>query len=204
MSNKDWSDYYDKWRGQPANELLLKVLEEYAPTSDSSTALDLGSGTGRDSFELLGRGWLVLAIDSQELAIKIIKQDVPEDVRGRLSAIAGSFVEVPFPQCLLVNASMSLFFCDRTDFSIVWGKILAALLPGGIFVGNFLGINDDWSGEEGFSSHTQDELRELLAPMEILDFEENEFDGHRANGEPKHWHLFSVIARIPIRLNQQS
>jgi hypothetical protein len=37
----------------------------------------------------------------------------------------------------------------------------------------------------------------LIAGLELERFEEREWDGETALGEPKHWHIFEVVARRP-------
>src|SRR6266540_4136628 len=63
-----WTRYYDAAGEQP-RETLLFALERFdaeaGATARGLFAVDLGCGTGRDSAELLRRGWRVLAIDAE-------------------------------------------------------------------------------------------------------------------------------------------
>ena len=43
--------------------------------------------------------------------------------------------------------------------------------------------------------HTRAKVESLLAPFAIEHFVEEERDGTTANGSPKHWHLFHIVAR---------
>jgi hypothetical protein len=38
-------------------------------------------------------------------------------------------------------------------------------------------------------------VERLLAPFAVEHFGEDEHEGTTANGTPKHWHLFHIIAR---------
>jgi tellurite methyltransferase len=37
-------------------------------------------------------------------------------------------------------------------------------------------------------------IEELLNGLRIIKLDEKEYDGTIANGKPKHWHVFNVIA----------
>ncbi|MDO8550913.1 MAG: hypothetical protein Q7S39_12285 [Ignavibacteria bacterium] len=43
--------------------------------------------------------------------------------------------------------------------------------------------------------HTKQQVENLLSDMEIIELTEEDKDGRTANGTPKHWHVFHVIAR---------
>jgi hypothetical protein len=47
------------------------------------------------------------------------------------------------------------------------------------------------------SFHTRPEAEALLSDLEIIEFTEEDADGHVADGSPKHWHVFHILARRP-------
>jgi hypothetical protein len=62
----------------------------------------------------------------------------------------------------------------------------------------FFGKNDEWNvpgTEQNFSTRT--DVERMFTGWEILELTEVEEDGHTADGTPKHWHVFHVIARRP-------
>lgn len=61
-----WTPYYDTDRNRPPARTLLGALERFEaePVDRARFAVDLGCGDGRDTVELLRRGWRVLAMDS--------------------------------------------------------------------------------------------------------------------------------------------
>ena len=69
---KDWTRYYDA-AGVDPRETLLDALARF---DEPGFAVDLGCGTGRDTFELLRRGWRVLAIDAQDEALRRVRAAV--------------------------------------------------------------------------------------------------------------------------------
>lgn len=69
---RDWSAYYNAVVGRPPRDTLLAALARFE-AEESTTglrfAVDLGCGDGRDTVELLRRGWRVLGIDGNKEAI---------------------------------------------------------------------------------------------------------------------------------------
>src|SRR4029453_19349885 len=61
--SSDWSRFYDAAGDEP-RETLLEALARFGAEDPSHRlAVDLGCGTGRDTLELLRRGWSVLAVE---------------------------------------------------------------------------------------------------------------------------------------------
>lgn len=158
-------------------------------------ALDLGCGAGRDTKFLLEEGFDVVAVDKAEKALEYLKGFPQEHLEIQLSSFENfDFEEEKYD---LVNAQFSLPFTDRDRFSEVFRKVKASLKSGGIFVGQLFGVNDDWykSPTTRTTFHTIEEARALFSDMEVLKFVEKDYDGTIADGTPKHWHTFHVLAR---------
>jgi SAM-dependent methyltransferase len=139
-------------------------------------AIDLGCGNGRETLELLRRGWEVFAVDGSPDGIARIEQSMPP--------------------ADLVYAGLSLPFCDPRDFGAVWGAATSALRPNGLFVGHFFGPNDTWADTPDMTFHAREEVEAMLAEFEVVQLREEDADG-QAVGGAKHWHVFHVIARKP-------
>jgi len=70
------------------------------------------------------------------------------------------------------------------------------LKPGGIFVGQFFGIHDEWNTPgRPMTFLTREQAEELLRGLKIIEFTEEDVDSHVADGTPKHWHVFHIIAQ---------
>jgi SAM-dependent methyltransferase len=197
FTEAQWREYYDAMKGLPARETLVFALERFAAErmSPDARAVDVGCGEGRDAAEMLRRGWRVFAFDGQPEAIHrlLSRPDLPPD--APLEARVMSFEEVDWPPVNLVNASFSLPFCPPEAFPTLWGRMVASLLPGGRFAGQLFGNRDGWAGEKGMTHHTRVEVERLLAPFAVEHFVEDEHEGTTANGTPKRWHLFHIVAR---------
>ena len=192
----DWGRYYAAAGDDPRATLLLaldRFEEERAPPG---LAVDLGCGTGRDTAELLRRGWRVLAVDAEEEAIRRLRErpDVAADA-GRLSTQVAGFGDATWPEADLVNASFSLPFCPPAAFDALWERVAGSLRGGGRFSGQLFGVRDQWATERDLTFHSRAGAEALFAGFELERFDEVEEDGHTAVGDAKHWHLFHVVAR---------
>ncbi len=166
-----------------------------APHLDSpGYAIELGCGVGHGVLWLLDQGWEVLANDSDPEAITIVRERSGDHPKLKTSTEPMQDLALGDPD--LIVAGFSLFFLQPEVFAEFFPRMLNSLAPGGLFCGQLLGINDAWR-ERGYVLHDEKRLRSELSGMEILHWEEVERDGETALGEPKHWHVFHVIARSP-------
>lgn len=185
--------YYDAAADDP-RETLLEAVGRFA---DPGVAIDLGCGTGRDTFELLRRGWHVTAIDSQPEALRRLVEKVGPDDRRVLETQVASYHDAVLPPCDLVNASWSLPFCAPEPFNGIWTRIEESLRPGGRFCGQLFGDRDGWAPADDITFLTRHEAERLLDRFEVERFDEVEKDSQTAVGDPKHWHVYHVVARKP-------
>ena len=191
---KSWADYYAATADRPPRRTLLEALARFAPSETPRLAVDLGCGDGRDTIELLRRGWSVLAIDAEPAAIERLQHrpDLPEG--ARLSCRCERFEEATWPPADLVNASFSLPLCPPDRFPELWRRIVTSLKPGGRFAGQLYGDRDGWAGRPGMTHMTRGAAEGLLDDFRVELFEEEETDSVTPRGKPKHWHIFHVVA----------
>ncbi|HSC51922.1 MAG TPA: methyltransferase domain-containing protein [Gaiellaceae bacterium] len=178
---------------------MLEALARFEAEGTRGSAVDLGCGTGRDTVELLRRGWRVLALDGQVEAIRRLeaRSDLRAEWRSRLETLVSPFEEARWPDTDLVSSSFALPFCRPDAFPALWSRIVASLRPGGRFCGQLFGDRDGWSDEDGMTFLTRRSLDELLAGLDVERLDEVEEDGHTALGEDKHWHLYHLVVRKP-------
>jgi tellurite methyltransferase len=190
-----WAAYYAKLRERPPRRTLLAALDGFEPIPNDALAVDLGCGDGRDTIEMLRRGWRVVAVDAEPEALRQL-QARPLPAHSELTPIVARFEDVPLPIGLsLVNSSFALPLCDPEAFHRVWGRIREALPPGGRFSGQWYGPRDSWFGRPGMTFVSRDEALALLAGLDLELFEEEEADGVTPRGNAKHWHIFHIVAR---------
>jgi len=198
VSSGDWTGYYDGQGDREPRDLLLQALRSFEAEGRVGVAVDLGAGQGFETAELLRRGWEVLAIDAQEEGIRRLRERVPDEHADRLRTLVSPMQVPELPRADLVHASFSLPFCPPQAFPDLWERIRSALTPGGRIVGELFGDRDSWASDPDMTFHDASAARARFDGLELESFVEEEEDGEAFSG-PKHWHVFHVIARRPLR-----
>jgi len=186
---RPWGRYF----AAAGNDPRPTLLDAVARFPSAGLAVDLGCGTGRDTAELLRRGWRVVAIDREQEALDRLHALVGPD-SAELETRTAYFEEAAWPPCDLLNASFALPFCRAESFPAVWRRIVESLRPGGRFCGQLFGERDDWAGS-GVIVHTRTEIDALLAPFDVERLDVFDDEGTTVVGTRKHWHLYHVVAR---------
>jgi len=191
-----WETYYRWVEGRELRQVFVEALPllPEANGDGERVAVDLGCGDGKETLVLLEQGWTVLAIDGASEGVARLLESVPPGDVERLTTKVAPFADVELPHADLVYAGFSLPFCDPADFADFWKRVVVAIRPGGLFVGNFFGPRDTWFGTPDMSFHSQVEVERLLAGFEVVSVREQDEGGFAASG-PKHWHVFHAIAR---------
>ncbi len=193
---RDWPGYFSAVLGKPARETLIAALEAFeGDRKKPGLAVDLGAGEGRDTLELLKRGWRVVAIDGDPQAFGHLWPRVPEADRPRLTTEEALFGDVRIPACDLLNASFALPFCEPRDFSGLWGKVVAAIKTGGRFAGQLFGDRDSWAKLPDRSHHSREEVERMFQSFDFEMMKVEEKDESPDVRNPKHWHVFHIVAR---------
>ncbi|NJR64724.1 MAG: class I SAM-dependent methyltransferase [Leptolyngbyaceae cyanobacterium CRU_2_3] len=197
-SEPHWATYYQAVEGRPPRETLLTALAKFdaEPLLDAPRwAVDLGCGDGRDTVELLRRGWRVLAIDGEQQAFDRLL-DRPDLQRDLLQTQQMRFETLTLPPSIdLINASFCLPFCPPVDFLKLWQTLTTSLNSGGRFCGQLFGDRDSWVVYPNRTHHTRQQVEDLLQPFEVEWLDEEEHPGVTAIGEEKYWHIFHIVAR---------
>jgi len=140
----------------------------------------------------LKQGFKVTAVDNDSHAIALLT-NFPLD---RLRAVQASFEAFEFETYDLINAHFALPFTSEDRFHEVFAQIKLALNAGGIFVGQFFGVNDEWNTPRNRMTFlTREQAEAELKDLKVLEFREEDVDSHIADGTPKHWHVFHIIAQ---------
>ncbi|NDH61581.1 MAG: class I SAM-dependent methyltransferase [Alphaproteobacteria bacterium] len=192
-----WAAYYDKLRDRPPRRTLLAALDRFGTTPAAALALDLGCGDGRDTVEMLRRGWRVIAVDAEPEALRQLQaRTLPSG--SDVTPVIARLEEVPVPLGVqLINSSFAMPLCEPEAFRDLWSRIREGLPSGGRFSGQWYGPRDSWVGRPGLTFLGHEEALGLLEGLELEMFEEEESDGVTPRGKPKHWHIFHIVARKP-------
>ncbi len=193
-----WTTYYDNTAHRPARETLVRALTAFAAEGiHTGFAVDMGCGIGNDTLALLHAGWSVLAQDAEAEALERLRAQAPPEYLPPLETVVARFESFPPPAANLINASFSLPFCSPKRFPAVWERVRTAILPGGRFSGQLFGVNDAWANDKEMNFHTREAVEKLLASFKIEHLDEVDQDGQVADGSPKHWHVFHIVAHKP-------
>lgn len=191
MTIPDWGRFYGFTKDSPPWPLLIRAA---ALAPKGGRALDLGAGAGRDTRYLLEHGFQVTAVDAEPGAAALLATLPPD----HLQVVQSSFEDFAFATYDLINAQFTLPFMPKERFATVFGRLKAALAPGGVFAGQFFGVHDEYNNTERVMTFlTRAEAENLLSDLEVIEFAEEDADGQKADGSPKHWHLFHILARRP-------
>jgi tellurite methyltransferase len=156
-------------------------------------ALDIGAGAGRDTKHLLRLGWRVTAVDASLSAVTALRSLSRQRNLRVVESAAEDFAPASYD---LVNAQFSLPFIARSHFDSTVTRLRDAVRASGVMAATFFGTHDEWNvagSQQTFSSRS--DIERLFKEWELIELNEDEADGHTADGTPKHWHVFHLIAR---------
>ena len=193
-----WRRYYAETGGRAPHKAVLLALDRFAAEDlGAGFAVDLGSGSGRDTIEILRRGWRALAIDSEPQAIAALRARADLPPAAALEARIARFEDATWPDAHLVNAGFALPLAPPAAFPRLWRRIRCSLKPGGRFSGQLYGRRHSWHGDPTITFHGRDEVEALLAGLEVEMLDEEEEDSVTPRGRREHWHIFHLVAREP-------
>ncbi len=153
-------------------------------------AVDLGCGVGHSERFLVERGWQVLAIDLLPEAIAHAEAQCA-GLDG-IEFVCADFRTCTWPANQLTLGFNAIFFVPTADFWQVWESLRERLTPGGLFIGQVLGSQDDWANE-AMGSIRPEEEEQLLAGFSPLHFEHVTRPGRDVFGREKHWDVYHCI-----------
>ncbi len=181
-----WTEYFASTLNKPLHPLYGEVA-----FTVGASALELGAGVGTGTKFLLDSGLRVTAVDLSPDAVHILRERCPE----------ATVLEMPIEECSFplesfdyVIAGFCLFFLQRDACANLLSQIQTWLKPGGLFIGQFLGADDDWA-PLGYLTHSESEILQSFPSFELLYWEEVNREGFVSQGMSKHWHIFHVILR---------
>ncbi|GCE23893.1 class I SAM-dependent methyltransferase [Dictyobacter kobayashii] len=193
---ESWDQFYLLTKDKPPSAGLLQAISLLDHIGGE--ALDLGCGAGRDTRYLLQRGFRVTAVDQEEASLAALTTLST----GKLTLVQAAFEDFSFATYELINAHFALPFIAKEQFTTVFDRLKQSLKPGGIVVGQFFGINDEWNTNTNhLTFFTRAQALAQLEGLRIITFEEEDADGRTTEGSAKHWHIYHIIARKPTSLD---
>lgn len=196
MTDTHWPDYYEVTAERPAWTTVKQAADAFGDIDPGAPrlAVDLGCGAGRDTRELLRRGWRVISMDMTREGIDRLRELTPAVDQKRLETHVANLAGFDIPPCDLVNADLILPFLGADDYAGTWARIRAALDSGGRFSGMLFGDRDGSVDDPEMTCASPETIRGYLDGFDIEFWNEKEEDGETALGEPHHFHLIEVVA----------
>lgn len=187
---KDWTNYQNETYGDDVCKLLIEFLDNYK----IENAIDLGCGSGNETFYMIKNGIKVLAIDRQ-LNQDFILNRLSDNEKKMISFKESSFEDVELSKTKLLTAFFSIPFCNPNNFDELWIKIYNSIEDNGYFVGQLFGDRDAWNVVESINTFSIDKVKEYLKNYNIIKLEENEYVRESDN---KKWHFYDMIAQKKV------
>ncbi|MGI9877084.1 class I SAM-dependent methyltransferase [Vibrio chagasii] len=187
-----WRQYYQKALDKPHSkrtEFAMKLNE-----SGLNVAIDCGCGTGSDIAFLEQQDHQVYGFDVNSDSISICRDRFGQKALVEISQSA--FEDYDYPKAGLVIANSSLFFAEPNQFDQTWQRIIDSIEIGGVFAGDFMGVDDSWAYGYRTSTTplTKAKVLSLFDAFEVLRFHERDEQALTSLGKMKHWHIYSVVA----------
>lgn len=193
QENKRFSDYYAVHKDRKPSP-LLKTAIGFVAESENKKALELGAGVPVDALFLSENKFSVTAVDITEESKEMFETLNDQNIKF----IFSSFADIDYPENTydIISAQRALPFINKKETLLeLINKIKKSLKVGGVFTGQLFGTNDEWctQGKE-MSFVNKEEFEDLFKDMKIVHKSETEKDSTTANGNPKHWHIFDIVA----------
>lgn len=189
---QDWDKYYQKHANREPRKLLVEAVSF---CQKKEMALELGAGALTEARYLLKEGFeKVIAIDDSDQFQIMAGKSMGDDLE--MCVVSFHNLHLDKEKYNLVSAQFSLPFYGPDGFPGFVKMIVESLKPGGIFVGQFFGVNDSWNVPNSkLVFHTKKQISDLLSDLEMLKLEEVERDIVDDNKKNKHWHIYNFIVK---------
>ena len=179
MSNVEITKYFDATELRGIRDDLIFAVKN---VSEPKVAIDCGCGAGSDINYLVENDFTVYGFDVEEESISRCKSRFEGIDSVTLSR--STFSNFDYPKASLVVPDAGLFFCPRSEFENVWGKIYECLNPGGVF----------WPEVMVFE---ESEFKGLFQNFEVLRFKVHKSTGKTPQDVSHNWHIFQVVVQKP-------
>ena len=192
----DTLEYYNQHAADfTADTQSSDMTEKYASflnrVKPGGHILDLGCGSGRDSFQFLKRGYQVTSVDGSEKLCRIAEAYTGQKVHHML------FDEISWQNEFDgVWACASLLHCTMEELPAILQKVADGLKPDGVLYLSFkYGAFAGWKNGRYFTYLTEESLKNLLAAVPELHLEEISLNGDvRPDRENEMW-LNAIVGK---------
>lgn len=202
--NKDWSSYIISQIDSDTRPLFKKIIKDYFDDREHKnnfqySAVNFGSGSGREDIELINNGWEVLSIDLCPESFKVIEKNT-QNSKGKSVFFHGDFNSVKLVKKYdLIMSFFSLPFGNKKNLDEILKNINNHIKADGIFVANFFGEGHDFvKNNKAYGLSSKELLMKLLNNnFEIIEFKNNTYyrKAFSSEGKKIKWEVLEVIAK---------
>lgn len=190
---KNSEEYYNKTKGNnPSGLIRTFFFMNFDKELNRKTAIDLGAGAGNDAKYLLEKGFKVICIDKEERSKEITISQVTQN--ENLKFELQEFENLKLDKADLIYSCLSLHFCKPNKFDNMMNEITNNINKNGFFVGNFLGEEDGWYGNDKMTFLPKEKVLSYFKDFEIKYYAEKKYVKDTVIGGKKNWHLFEIMA----------
>ena len=190
---KNSEEYYNKTKGNnPSGLIRTFFFMNFDKELNRKTAIDLGAGAGNDAKYLLEKGFKVICIDKEERSKEITISQVTQN--ENLKFELQEFENLKLDKADLIYSCLSLHFCKPNKFDNMMNEITNNINKNGFFVGNFLGQEDGWYGNEMMTFLPKEKVLSYFKDFEIKYYAEKKYVKDAVIGGKKNWHVFEIMA----------
>ena len=190
---KNSEEYYNKTKGnKPSGLLKTFFFMNFDKELNGKSAIDLGAGAGNDAKFLLKKGFKVTCIDKEEKSKDIIMSQITQN--ENLKFELQEFENIKLHKADLIYSCFSLHFCNPEKFNDMMNEIINNINTNGFFVGNFLGEEDGWYGNDKMTFLLKERVLDYFKDFEIKYYAEKKYVKDAVIGGKKNWHIFEIIA----------
>ena len=190
---KNSEEYYNKTKGnKPSGLLKTFFFMNFDKELKEKTAIDLGTGAGNDAKYLLEKGFKVTCIDKEEKSKEIIMSQITQN--ENLKFVLQEFENLKLDKVDLIYSCFSLHFCNPEKFDSLMYEITENIKSNGFFVGNFLGEEDGWYGNDTMTFLSKEKVLDYFKDFEIKYYAEKKYVKETVIGDKKNWHVFEIMA----------
>lgn len=190
---KNSEEYYNKTKGNnPSGLLRTFFYMNFDKELKGKTAIDLGAGAGNDAKFLLEKGFKVTCIDKEEKSKDIIMSQITQN--ENLKFELQEFENIKLHKADLIYSCFSLHFCNPEKFNDMMNEIINNINTNCFFVGNFLGEEDGWHGNDKMTFLLKERVLDYFKDFEIKYYAEKKYVKDAVIGGKKNWHVFEIMA----------
>lgn len=128
-----WSNTIKDQKEDFLKDIWMEKYSDIIKNQENKTAIDLGCGIGQDTEYLINQGFNVISCDISEVALKKLKERIPNSNTKQLDVTE----KLPFEDDSIgiVNANLSLHYFDWKTTQNIFKEINRVLAPNGLLIG---------------------------------------------------------------------